>query len=138
MRYPIVIENAGDNSSAYVPDLPGCIAAGETLAATVLAIREAIEFHRRLTIGRPAEQTYCQKRGGEGIPGDHEFQDFSNLLIFIYVYVGSNPTLSATRDINSRGPGSVSSGSHEAGITPAREQRIDWDAAKRELRKDAE
>ena len=59
-------------------------------------------------------------------------------MISIGVSVGSNPTLSATRDINSRGPGSVSSGSHEAGITPAREQRIDWDAAKRELRKDAE
>jgi hypothetical protein len=37
------------------------------------------------------------KRGGEGIPGDREFQDFSNLLISIYVYEGSNPTLSATQ-----------------------------------------
>jgi len=45
MRYAIVIENAGDNFSAYVPDLPGCIATGETLAATEQAIREAIEFH---------------------------------------------------------------------------------------------
>ncbi len=45
MRYTIVIENAGDNFSAYVPDLPGCIATGETLAATEQAIREAIEFH---------------------------------------------------------------------------------------------
>ena len=41
-------------------------------------------------------QIYCQKRGGEGILGDGEFQDFSNLLISIYVYEGSNPTLSAT------------------------------------------
>jgi len=40
-----VIENAGDNFSAYMPDLPGCIATGETLAATEQAIREAIEFH---------------------------------------------------------------------------------------------
>jgi len=47
-------------------------------------------------------------------------QVFNNLLITFSLYVGSNPTLSATRDINSRGPGSVSSGSHEAGITPAR------------------
>jgi predicted RNase H-like HicB family nuclease len=39
-----VIENAGDNFSAYVPDLPGCIAMGETLAATEQAIRETIEF----------------------------------------------------------------------------------------------
>lgn len=45
MRYAIVIENAGDNYFAYVPDLPGCIATGEPLAATEQAIREAIEFH---------------------------------------------------------------------------------------------
>ena len=45
MRYAIVIENAGENYSAYVPDLPGCIATGETPADTEQAIREAIEFH---------------------------------------------------------------------------------------------
>jgi predicted RNase H-like HicB family nuclease len=45
MRYAIVIENAGENYSAYVPDLPGCIATGETLDATEQAIREAIKFH---------------------------------------------------------------------------------------------
>ena len=45
MRYAIVIENAGGNYSAYVPDLPGCIATGETPAATEQAIREAIESH---------------------------------------------------------------------------------------------
>ena len=45
MRYAIVIENAGGNFSAYVPDLPGCIATGDTPAATEQAIREAIEFH---------------------------------------------------------------------------------------------
>lgn len=45
MRYAIVIENAGANFSAYVPDLPGCVATGATLADTEMAIREAIEFH---------------------------------------------------------------------------------------------
>ena len=45
MRYAVVIENAGPNYSAYVPDLPGCIATGATLAETEVAIREAIEFH---------------------------------------------------------------------------------------------
>ena len=45
MRYAIVIENAGGNNSAYVPDLPGCIATGDSLASTEQAIREAIEFH---------------------------------------------------------------------------------------------
>jgi hypothetical protein len=68
----------------------------------------------------PYCQIYCQKRGGEGIPGDGEPHVFSNLLISICVYVGSNPTLSATRDINSVRPGSVDRSSNEAGITPAR------------------
>jgi predicted RNase H-like HicB family nuclease len=45
MRYAIVIENAGGNYSAYVPDLPGCVATGDTPATTEQAIREAIEFH---------------------------------------------------------------------------------------------
>jgi predicted RNase H-like HicB family nuclease len=45
MRYAVVIENAGSNFSAYVPDLPGCIATGATLAETEVAIREAITFH---------------------------------------------------------------------------------------------
>ena len=45
MRYAIVIENAGANFSAYVPDLPGCIATGATVAETEAQIREAIEFH---------------------------------------------------------------------------------------------
>ena len=45
MRYAIVIEAAEGNFSAYVPDLPGCVAAGITLEATEQAIRAAIEFH---------------------------------------------------------------------------------------------
>ncbi len=45
MRYAIVIEQAGANFSAYVPDLPGCVATGETLADTERAIREAIALH---------------------------------------------------------------------------------------------
>lgn len=45
MRYAIVIENAGGNYSAYVPDLPGCVATGATVQETEQAIREAIEFH---------------------------------------------------------------------------------------------
>lgn len=45
MRYAIVIEKAGSNYSAYVPDLAGCVATGATLAETEQAIREAIEFH---------------------------------------------------------------------------------------------
>ena len=45
MRYAIVIEAADSNYSAYVPDLPGCVATGPTIAETEQAIREAIEFH---------------------------------------------------------------------------------------------
>jgi predicted RNase H-like HicB family nuclease len=45
MRYAVVIENAGSNFSAYVPDLPGCVATGAALAEAETAIREAIEFH---------------------------------------------------------------------------------------------
>ena len=45
MRYAIVIDKAGGNFSAYVPDLPGCVATGATLAEIEVAIREAIGFH---------------------------------------------------------------------------------------------
>jgi predicted RNase H-like HicB family nuclease len=45
MRYAIVIEKAASNYSAYVPDLPGCVATGRTLEETESMIREAIEFH---------------------------------------------------------------------------------------------
>jgi predicted RNase H-like HicB family nuclease len=45
MRYAIVIENAGPNYSAYVPDLPGCIATGATIEEVEHEIRAAIEFH---------------------------------------------------------------------------------------------
>jgi predicted RNase H-like HicB family nuclease len=45
MRYAVVIEKARDNYSAYVPDLPGCVASGPTVEATENKIREAIRFH---------------------------------------------------------------------------------------------
>ena len=45
MRYAIVIETAGSNFSAYVPDLPGCVATGATIEEAETRIREAIEFH---------------------------------------------------------------------------------------------
>ena len=45
MRYAVVIETAGANYSAYVPDLPGCIATGSSIAETEAAIREAIALH---------------------------------------------------------------------------------------------
>lgn len=45
MRYAIVIERAENNYSAYVPDLPGCVATGRTVEETEVEIRGAIEFH---------------------------------------------------------------------------------------------
>ncbi len=45
MRYAIVIEKAEDNYSAYVPDLPGCVATGATVEEAEAQIREAIGFH---------------------------------------------------------------------------------------------
>jgi predicted RNase H-like HicB family nuclease len=45
MRYAVVIEHAGTNFSAYVPDLPGCVATGGTVAEVEEQIREAIAFH---------------------------------------------------------------------------------------------
>jgi len=45
MRYAIVIEKAEGNYSAYVPDLPGCVATGATLPEVEHEMREAIRFH---------------------------------------------------------------------------------------------
>ncbi len=45
MKYAVVIEKAESNYSAYVPDLPGCVATGQTIEETKQQIREAIEFH---------------------------------------------------------------------------------------------
>ncbi|MBI5921062.1 MAG: type II toxin-antitoxin system HicB family antitoxin [Betaproteobacteria bacterium] len=45
MRYAIVIEKAENNYSAYVPDLPGCVATGDTFQEVESEIRGAIAFH---------------------------------------------------------------------------------------------
>jgi len=45
MKYAVVIEKASANYSAYVPDLPGCIATGTTVEETEREIHSAIEFH---------------------------------------------------------------------------------------------
>jgi len=44
-QYAIVIEKAESNYSAYIPDLPGCVAMGATLAETERLLREAIDLH---------------------------------------------------------------------------------------------
>ncbi|GAP93948.1 type II toxin-antitoxin system HicB family antitoxin [Leptolyngbya sp. NIES-2104] len=45
MRYAIVIEKGQTSYGAYVPDLPGCVAVGETIEEVRELIHEAIEFH---------------------------------------------------------------------------------------------
>jgi predicted RNase H-like HicB family nuclease len=45
MKYMVVIEQSETGYGAYVPDLPGCIAAAETREEVTTLIREAIDFH---------------------------------------------------------------------------------------------
>jgi predicted RNase H-like HicB family nuclease len=45
MKYLVVVEKAKRGSSAYSPDLPGCVAAATTRRGVERAIREAIAFH---------------------------------------------------------------------------------------------
>ncbi|MBU1223159.1 MAG: type II toxin-antitoxin system HicB family antitoxin [Gammaproteobacteria bacterium] len=45
MRFAIVVEKTENNYSAYVPDLPGCVATGQTVEEVENEIRSAIEFH---------------------------------------------------------------------------------------------
>jgi predicted RNase H-like HicB family nuclease len=45
MEYLVVIEHGPTSFGAYVPDLPGCIAVGQTRAEALTLIRQAIEFH---------------------------------------------------------------------------------------------
>jgi predicted RNase H-like HicB family nuclease len=45
MRYLVVVEEGPKSFGAYVPDLPGCVAAAETREEVLALIREAIEFH---------------------------------------------------------------------------------------------
>jgi predicted RNase H-like HicB family nuclease len=47
MKYAVVIEKGPINYSAYVPDLPGCVAAADTIEETERLIQGAIEFHMR-------------------------------------------------------------------------------------------
>jgi predicted RNase H-like HicB family nuclease len=45
MQYLVVLEEGPESFGAYVPDLPGCVAAGESREEALTLIREAIEFH---------------------------------------------------------------------------------------------
>jgi predicted RNase H-like HicB family nuclease len=45
MRYVVILEAGETSYGAYVPDLPGCVAAAKTKADVLQLVREAIEFH---------------------------------------------------------------------------------------------
>lgn len=57
MKYVVIIEETGNGYSAYLPDLPGCIAAGDTFAETERLIQEAITYHLAML-----------REGGDPIP----------------------------------------------------------------------
>ncbi len=60
MQYMVIIEQGSTSWGAYVPDLPGCVAAGESRDEVLELIREAIEFHIE-----------GLKEGGEPVPAPH-------------------------------------------------------------------
>ena len=45
MKYAVIIEQSDSGFGAYIPDLPGCVAASKTRSEVVRLIREAVEFH---------------------------------------------------------------------------------------------
>ena len=45
MKYVVIIEETGNGYSAYLPDLPGCVAAADTREETETLIREAVTYH---------------------------------------------------------------------------------------------
>ena len=65
MRYMVVIEQGPESFVAYVPDLPGCIAAGETQEEVLRLIREAIQFHLE-----------GLKDEGASVPQPHSYSEF--------------------------------------------------------------
>ncbi len=49
LTYAIVIESGDENYSAYVPDVPGCVATGATVNVTIATMREALRLHLALS-----------------------------------------------------------------------------------------
>lgn len=64
MRYTVILEQGETSWGAYVPDLPGCVAAGETREEVLQLIRVAIEFHIE-----------GLRENGEIVPVPHSFSE---------------------------------------------------------------
>lgn len=60
MEYLVILERGDTSFGAYVPDLPGCVAVGETRDETMQLIREAIELHIE-----------SLREAGEPVPAPH-------------------------------------------------------------------
>jgi predicted RNase H-like HicB family nuclease len=65
MRYMVVVEQGPTSFGAYVPDLPGCVAVGESREEVSQLIREAIEFHLE-----------GLKEEGQPVPPPHSTSEF--------------------------------------------------------------
>ena len=70
MQYLVVIEQGPSSFGAYVPDLPGCVAAGETREEVTKLIHEAIGFHLD-----------GMKEDGLPIPVPHSFSEFIEVRV---------------------------------------------------------
>ncbi len=68
MRYTVIIEQGDSSYGAYVPDLPGCVAAGETKDEVLGLIKESITFHLD-----------GLKEGGNKIPNPRCFSEIVNI-----------------------------------------------------------
>ena len=68
-NYVAVLEEGPSSWSAYVPDLPGCVAAAQTREETEQLIQEAIEFHLEglLLDGTPLPELRYQRAGGQSV-----------------------------------------------------------------------
>ena len=62
MEYLVIVEQGDTSFGAYVPDLPGCVAVGETREEAMELIREAIELHIE-----------SLRENGEAVPEPHSF-----------------------------------------------------------------
>ena len=62
LQYLVVVERAAHNYSAYCPDLPGCVAVGETRDEAMELIREAVELHLE-----------SLRESGDPVPAPHSF-----------------------------------------------------------------
>jgi predicted RNase H-like HicB family nuclease len=62
MKFTVVIEQGTDSYGAYVPDLPGCIAAGNSKEEVLKLIQEAIDFHIEglKEDGEPLPKVHCE------------------------------------------------------------------------------